>query len=885
MGALDTRTITYLVVSIALLMGGLMWLIWSRDRSLRKYAYWSAGNFSLGVGWLLIAVRGLVPEFASIVLANSIIALGYVLLLAGVRNFSGARVNWGFGVLVVAIVFIGQSYWVQSRAPVDTRITFVMWTMTIVVAAIARDLVRFAIPAIRFSSLTTATVFALHGGLLFFTGLVFALPRDALSTFFAPSLPVSVMALGTALSIAAWSVGFLFLSQERARQALVELTGTLDQRVRDSTEELRQAQAVLRTANAQLQRAIDASGALLWDLDPETGDLFVSHAARESSEPQKPSGNISNYFSRVSADDLPRLKAAAVAVMKGETSEYYEEHRLLDANGDWRWIMARGQVTQRDPRTGRALRLSGTNLDITERKQIELALQSSEARLRFLLEASPVVIYACRASGDFGATFISANVRKLFGYRPEQFTDDSGFWLRNIHPEDSARVLQELGALFEHGVHAHEYRFRMPDGNFRWIHDSLSLVRDARGEPVEMIGYWADIHDRKLDELLLQESKAAAEKANLAKSEFLSRMSHELRTPLNAILGYGQLLEMDAANESQQESLAEVMRAGEHLLTLINDLLDLSRIDSGHLALSPEAVDLAKAVRAATALVRPMLAPAKVALEMNLADFRGVTVMADPTRLRQVLVNLLVNAVKYNRPEGRVTLQYEQGDTNRLRIKVIDTGRGIAPENLPRLFQPFERLGAEASELEGTGIGLALAKRLLELMGGTIGVSSVPGKGSTFWIELARASHSPTSASAPHAIPAVRSVGTARKILYIEDNPANRRLMEQIFGRLPNLILVAAANGEAGLRLARTEAPDLILLDIHLPDLDGFEILRRLRATPGMSKIPVLALTADAMPREIQRGRQAGFDAYITKPLDIQKFIETMMASLDRAQP
>jgi CheY-like chemotaxis protein/nitrogen-specific signal transduction histidine kinase len=406
---------------------------------------------------------------------------------------------------------------------------------------------------------------------------------------------------------------------------------------------------------------------------------------------------------------------------------------------------------------------------------------------------------------------------------------------------------------------------------------------DETGRPVRVLGYALDIDERKSAEETAEQAREEADRANLAKSEFLSRMSHELRTPLNAILGFAQLLEMDSLVPDQHESVEHILKGGHHLLNLINEVLDIARIEAGQLSFSPEPVRVQEVVEESLDLVTPLAAERGIRLSSELVQTFDGHVLADRQRLKQVLLNLLSNAVKYNREGGSVAVACEEVPQGRLRLMVRDTGLGLPPEMLDRLFTPFERLGAERTEVEGTGIGLVLSKRLVELMGGAIGVESAVGQGSTFWVELvqvvgpvARYEQRPDG-SAPSAPDAPRRT---RTLLYVEDNLSNLELVQRILSRRPEVKLVAAMQGRLGLDLASQHRPDLILLDLHLPDMRGEEVLRRLRATPETQRIPVVVISADATQGQIERLRAAGAQAYLTKPLDVKRLLTILDETL-----
>ena len=387
--------------------------------------------------------------------------------------------------------------------------------------------------------------------------------------------------------------------------------------------------------------------------------------------------------------------------------------------------------------------------------------------------------------------------------------------------------------------------------------------------------------ERRQGEDRLRTARDEAEAANRAKSEFLSRMSHELRTPLNAILGFGQLLEMDAADPDTAESVEQILKAGRHLLALIDEVLDLARIEAGHMSLSVEPVAVRDVVRDSLDLVRHMAAAHGVVIDAGVALETPYTAAADMQRLKQVLLNLLSNAIKYNRRGGTVTLTCEPVDGELLSIAVSDTGFGIPAARLAQLFTPFERLGAEEGAVQGTGLGLALSRGLVEAMGGRMGVESTEGEGSRFHVEIPMVAGPPEEAEG-----AVESAGATpgrtRTVLVVEDNPWNVRLLERLFSRRPELRLEVAMTGSRGLELAGEHRPDLILLDLNLPDLSGEEVLHRLRRDPALREVPVLMLSGDAMPASVERMKQLGVRDYITKPYVLETLLDTIQEHLDR---
>jgi len=359
-------------------------------------------------------------------------------------------------------------------------------------------------------------------------------------------------------------------------------------------------------------------------------------------------------------------------------------------------------------------------------------------------------------------------------------------------------------------------------------------------------------------------------------------MSHELRTPLNAILGFAQLLELEAQGPADRESVEQILKGGRHLLGLINEILDIARIEAGQLPLSPEPVRVGDAVQCVLDLARPLATGRGIELLTAGAALHAQHVWADAQRLQQVLLNLVSNGIKYNREGGKLTVACDAAHEGRLRISVTDTGAGFPPAFRERLFQPFDRLDAEQRGVEGTGLGLALSKRLVEAMGGAIGVESVPGEGSTFWVEFPQA-ESPVERServASEAVSLPVSMEQTGTLLYVEDNLSNLRLVERTIALRPGVKLIPAMQGRLGLDLARQHRPDLILLDVHLPDISGDQVLRELRADPELGRTPVVVLSADATPGQVQRLLAAGAQAYLTKPLDVRRLLTILDETL-----
>lgn len=427
---------------------------------------------------------------------------------------------------------------------------------------------------------------------------------------------------------------------------------------------------------------------------------------------------------------------------------------------------------------------------------------------------------------------------------------------------------------------------------------SVTALRDAHGVIIGYLLIGTDNtarhqaeQERKRFEVALQETnikldlaKLTAENANRAKSDFLSSMSRELRSPLNAILGFAQLLESASPGPTaaQRRSIAQILQAGWFLLKLINEVLDLAVVESGKVSLSAEAVSLSHVMAECHSM---MEAQAQLTgIQMTFPLFESpVFVTADRTRLKQIVINLLSNAIKYNRPQGKVIVECAPHDAGRVRFSVRDTGAGLGPEKVRQLFTPFNRLGQETGAVAGTGIGLVVSKRLAELMDGFLGVESTPGVGSVFWCDLPAAVAPRIEAKrdevvAPLSIP---SGGPRRTLLYVEDNPANLELVEELIGRFPDLKMSSAIDATIGIEIARLTLPDVILMDINLPGISGLAALQILRDGPATAEIPVIAVSANAMPRDIEKGLKAGFFRYLTKPIQITEFMETIRAALE----
>ncbi|MEA3210295.1 MAG: hypothetical protein QOE70_3352 [Chthoniobacter sp.] len=479
--------------------------------------------------------------------------------------------------------------------------------------------------------------------------------------------------------------------------------------------------------------------------------------------------------------------------------------------------------------------------------------------------------------------FVNPAFTKLTGYSAEEVIGKTPRLLQGPKTErailDSVRA--SLSGAQEFHFEAVNYR---KDGSDFVLSTDIAPLRGEDGKVTHFICFQRDATERDRAAAALRQAKDEAERANRAKSEFLSRMSHELRTPLHAILGFAQLLEMDGQSHEDAESVAQILRAGKHLLGLINEVLDLARVEAGRLALTPEPVSVRETLEETLSLVKPLAAERRVRLQ-PLAGDPDCEILSSARRFKQVILNLLSNAVKFNREGGAVAVSCEK-IKDCLRIKIADTGRGMSAENVAKLFVPFERLDVSDTVIEGAGLGLSLSKHLIEAMGGRIGVESTRGQGTTFWVELPLVQGTPAATAGSLAAP-LRGVAEAprstvpRTLLYIEDNLSNLRLVERILARRPKVTLLSAMQGSIGLELARQHQPDLVLIDLHLPDLQGDEILRQLRADPRTEQMPIVMISADATATQIERLRAAGANDYLTKPIDVRKFL----ALVDAMEP
>lgn len=655
---------------------------------------------------------------------------------------------------------------------------------------------------------------------------------------------------------------------------------TLD--VTDQVEQSRRAEQLAR----RLEAAADAARIGIWTMRPDARETEWNaqmYALFDMvGEPQPPT--LAEWIARcVHRDDAERVSQAARSFVHDETHAFEIEFRLRTRDGQTRWMVLRAD---RDRSGTDPTRVFGIAMDVTERRSAQAALHTAHERAALIARHAGIGTWE---TGDTGQLVIwDEQMFRLRGLAPRAAPPSRDERLALLHPDDRAHVLDADPELARSAqATAYEFRVRWPDGRYRWLASRSAPLVDAAGQAVCRVGVNWDITDHKNAETARQQA-LLAERESRAKSQFLSRMSHELRTPLNAVLGFTQLLQIDARQQpvaDQLDKLSHLRAAGERLLNLVNDALDLSSLEAGTLKLDLRPVPLAQAVARALPRVEDSAAARHVAIRTGRLDG---TALADLTRLQQVLLNLLSNAIKYNRVGGEVSIEsLIHGDQTLLRVR--DTGRGMNADELAHLFEPFNRTGRDSEGSEGSGIGLTIAQALVEGMGGCVAVASEPGQGTQIEIALPRADASGESPAGADGVPtgargattpasptAPSPLSRSGLVLYIEDNAVNVLLVEALVAQLPGLRLVSEPTGEAGVARARTLRPDLILVDMQLPDFDGIEVLRQLRAQTETADIPCIALSANAMPDDIAQALASGFDAYWTKPIRFKEFLAAM---------
>jgi len=674
----------------------------------------------------------------------------------------------------------------------------------------------------------------------------------------------------------------------RAEEEVRRLNAELEQRVVERTAQLMDAKRLveareieLRDAKSLLEDLLAASPSIVFRIDPE--NFTITYASPNVGwllgyDVSEIIG-VRNFWRRLfHASDLDRAVDHLHDALSACAVHVEHEYRLCGKDGRYRWFFSLMRI-EYDERS-RPITILWYCSDISDRRAAQQALLETEERTRAILRTANDAFIGMDGNG----CIVEWNERAetMFGWPREEAM---GRMLSETIIPSRYREAHRNGMLGYEG-----------SGKSSVVNQRLELSalrRDGAEFPVELTiwvsggsmgrtfnAFIRDITERKRADTAIRQAKDDAERANHAKSEFLSRMSHDLRTPLNAVLGFAQILAGEPLSAEQHDSVRQILSGGRHLLDLINEVLDIARIESGRLGLSPEAVGLRDVLTQAVELIAPLASHRQVSVVVAGDALRdGRAVVADRQRLSQVLLNLLSNAVKYNRAGGRVTVSVDEPTANTIRIKVTDTGPGISSDKLRMLFTPFERLGAESTGVEGTGLGLALSRSLAEAMNGSLGVDTESGRGSTFWVELA-ATVDPGSMMIDRQ-PAAAAVSPppAREatVLYIEDNLSNVRLMGRVLNRRPGVTLVHAERGGLGLEMARARRPDAIFLDLNLPDMGGDDVLREIRSDDGLRSIPVIVLTADATNGRTELLRELGANHHLTKPFEIDK----VLAALD----
>ncbi len=663
--------------------------------------------------------------------------------------------------------------------------------------------------------------------------------------------------------------------------------------VRDITRR-KDAERALRKREEHFRRLTENATDMVQMLDAEATIVYTGPSVERllGYSPEEIAGT--SALSYLHPDDVQRAAVAVGELIATPGTTRYIEYRVRRKDGEWRFFEAHCRTFS--PTSGDEGFVVNAR-DITDRRAAAEALRQSEERYRVLIENTHDIITTLDAAGH--VTYQSPAFSRVLGYAPDEMNGHHAFEL--LHPDDTPQVVAALEAIIaQPGSTGHaEYRYRHKNGTWRRLDTfGRTLLADtADGGLVlnsrDVTARWDAAEKLRSASAEAQRARDEAERANVAKSEFLSRMSHELRTPLNSILGFAQLLQTSELSVRSQKGVQHILTAGEHLLTLINEVLDIARIESGRQQLSIEPVRLSTVLQEALGLVRPLAAARGIRLAEAYDPTADGYVRADRQRLVQVLLNLLSNAVKYNRPGGQVLLSSGPGtpcdspDERRVCVLVEDTGTGIDANRMHELFVPFARLGAERTDVEGTGLGLALSRRLVEAMGGSLVLDRSTASGSTFRVELAIATDpvDPAAVLAATSEFAVPQAGASATILYIEDNLANLSLIEQILEARPEWRLVPALQGRLGIDLAREHAPDVVLLDLHLPDIPGEEVLRELRAAPRTANTPIIVISADATPKTVERLLAAGANAYLTKPLKVRQFLRTLDDIVSAAPP
>jgi PAS domain S-box-containing protein len=702
---------------------------------------------------------------------------------------------------------------------------------------------------------------------------------------------VSVTALRDAQGVI---IGYLLIGTDNTARKQVEAERQRLLEIQEEThKQLQRTNATLQISEEKLAVTLNSIGDAVIATDAEARVTLLNPLAEQlTGWPLKEAAGrpVEEIFRIINKETRLSSTIPVMATLAHGTIQGLANHTVLISRDGSECDIADSCAPIRD-RDGQVIGAVLVFRDVTGDYAIQQALREQQFYTRSLIESN---IDALMTTDPFGIiTDVNQQMVALTGCARDELI---GAPFKNYFTDPERAEAGIKRVLSERKVTNYELTARARDGKETVVSYNAATFFDRDGKLQGVFAAARDITESKrLDQVLqdknteLERARFVAEKANLAKSDFLSSMSHELRSPLNAILGFAQLMESGTPlpTPTQKASIDQILQGGWYLLELINEILDLALIESGKLSLSLEPMSLSEVLLDCQAMIEPQAQKSGIRMSFPRLD-QLYFVHADRTRVKQVLINLLSNAIKYNRVGGTVEVTCDMVAAGRIRISVKDTGNGLSPEKLAQLFQPFNRLGQEASAEEGTGIGLVVSKRLAELMEGEIGAESTVGVGSVFWIELNSAVSPQLAFDKDESTPAIQvpnQLGAGlRTLLYVEDNHANQKLVEQLIERRPEMRLLAAGDGASGIALARNHLPDVILMDINLPGISGIQALHILRSDPATEHIPVIAISANAMQHDIKKGLDAGFLCYLTKPIKVGEFMDAVDLALEVAE-